>query len=80
MDILFTTSVIIDGQSNDYRVTFADDAYVFTPDADTGAPTFRIRRDEDLWKLDGNLSDISRQQAVSALESYLLSQHWVKVS
>lgn len=75
MDTLFRTSVIINGQSNSYNVSFADEAYVFTPDGNSDAPTFRIRREEDQWKLEGDLNDISRQQAVSALEGYLLSQH-----
>ena len=75
MDTLFTTSVIINGQSKSYHVSFADEAYVFTPDSEDGTPTFRLRREEDEWKLDGELTDISRQQATAALESYLLSQH-----
>ncbi len=75
MDTLFTTSIIINGESRSYDVTFADDAYVFTPDSEESVPTFKIRREEDEWKLDGEISDISRQQATAALESYLLSQH-----
>jgi len=75
MDTLFTTTVIINGQSVSYNVTFADEAYVFTPDSENEAPTFKLRREEDEWKLDGSLSDISQQQAANALENYLLSQH-----
>lgn len=75
MDTLFTTSVIINGQSKSYNISFADEAYVFTPDSEDVAPTFKLRREEDEWKLDGELTDISRQQATAALESYLLSQH-----
>lgn len=75
MDTLFTTSVIINGQSKSYNVSFADEAYTFKPDAEDNAPTFKLRREEDTWKLDGDLTDISKQQATVALESYLLSQH-----
>ena len=75
MDTLFTTSVIINGQSKSYQVSFADEAYTFTPENGDGAPTFKLRREEDVWKLEGELSDISKQQATAALESYLLSQH-----
>lgn len=75
MDTLFTTSVIIEGQPQDYNVTFANDVYQFVPDGNDQAPAFGLRRADDEWKLEGNLSDISKSQAESALESYLLSQH-----
>ena len=75
MDILFTTAVIINGQSKSYNVSFADEAYIFTPDSQDNAPTFKLRRVHDEWKLDGELTEISKQQASAALESYLLSQH-----
>jgi hypothetical protein len=74
METLFTTSIIINGQQQAYAVTFQDDAYQFTPDDNTG-PNFGLRRAEDEWKLDGDLTPIAKDQAVSALEHYLLSQH-----
>lgn len=73
MDTLFTTAVIINGQSKSYNVSFENEAYVFK--GDDGTPAFKLRREDDEWKLDGELSDISRQQATSALDHYLLSQH-----
>lgn len=73
-DPLFTTSVIINGEHKTYRVSFSDDAYHFVGDGNE-APSFQLRRVDDEWKLDGELNDISRQQAINALESYLLSQH-----
>lgn len=73
MENLFTTDVIIDGQSKGYDVTFENDVYVFTPEDD--GPRFEVRRSEDTWKVAGGIADIAQQQAVSALERYLLSQH-----
>ena len=74
MEVLFNPTIIINGQPQDYAVTFKEDAYHFTPQGGNASP-FRLRREEDEWKLDGELSDISRQQATSALDHYLLSQH-----
>lgn len=75
MDTLFTTTVIINGQPQDYKVTFANDVYQFQPEGNMAAPAFGMRRAEDTWKLEGELNEISKGQAVSALEHYLLSQH-----
>ena len=75
METLFTTAVIIEGQSQDYTVSFNNEVYHFTPDDNTSAPSFGLRRSDDEWKLEGNLSEISKSQAVNALEGYLLSQH-----
>ena len=75
MDTLFTTAIIIEGQPQDYHVTFSNEVYHFTPDGKTSAPTFGLRRADDEWKLEGDLNEISKSQAVNTLESYLLSQH-----
>ena len=75
MDTLFTTSIIINGESKSYDVSFANETYIFTLDSEDNAPAFKLRREEDEWKLEGNLTEISRQQAIAALDSYLLSQH-----
>lgn len=74
MEALFNPTIIIDGQPQDYAVTFKEDAYHFTPQGGNASP-FRLRREEDEWKLDGQLAPIAKDQAVSALEHYLLSQH-----
>lgn len=74
MEALFTTSIIINGQTQAYTVAFKEEAYHFTPDGGAGTP-FQLRRADDEWKLEGNLAPIAKEQAVSALEHYLLSQH-----
>ena len=74
MEALFTTSIIINGQPQAYSVTFKDDAYQFSPDGGNAA-SFELQRAADEWLLKGELASIAKDQAVSALEQYLLSQH-----
>lgn len=73
METLFSTDVIINGENESFDVVFENDAYVFQP---TGNATpFSVRRADDEWKVAGSLNNIAQQQAISALERYLLSQH-----
>jgi hypothetical protein len=74
MEPLFTADIIIEGQNRLFNITFHDEQYHFSPDAGTGK-AFSIKRENDEWKVTGTLAPIAQQQAVSALEHYLLSQH-----
>ena len=74
MDTLFTANIIVNGENKSYEVSFEDDQYLFRPDGKE-APSFSLRRTHDEWKVAGSLPEIACQQAVSALEHYLLSQH-----
>lgn len=74
MDTLFTTSIIINGETQEYGVRFQNEVYQFTPNGGNGTP-FSLRREDDAWKLEGDLAPIAKGQAESALEHYLLSQH-----
>jgi hypothetical protein len=75
MDTLFTANIIINGQNKSFDVSFAHDEYIFKPTDTDGMETFSFSRQDDEWKTHGNLNEIEKQQAISALEHYLLSQH-----
>jgi hypothetical protein len=74
MEPLFTADIIVEGQNKLYNVTFHDEQYHFDPEDGTG-PAVQVWREDDEWKVTGPLAEIAQQQAVSALEHYLLSQH-----
>jgi len=74
MEPLFTAEIIINGQNQHFDVSFHDEQYHFQPSAPEGN-AFAISRSEDVWKVNGEVTDIAQQQAVAALERYLLSQH-----
>jgi hypothetical protein len=74
MEPLFTADIIVNGNYKLYHVFFHDEEYHFEPEDGTGE-AFHIKRENDEWKVAGSLAEIAQQQAVSALEHYLLSQH-----
>ena len=74
MEPLFTADIIVNGEYKLYYVTFHDEYYYFEPEDGTG-DSFRVKREDDAWKVNGSLAEIAQQQAVSALDHYLLSQH-----
>lgn len=73
MDTLFTADLIVNGKNKSYQVTFDHETYLFQ--STDGSDSFRVRRVDDEWKINGNLTEISSQQATHALDNYLLSQH-----
>jgi hypothetical protein len=74
MEPLFTADIIVNGDFKLYNVFFRNEEYHFEPEDGTG-DAFHIKREDDEWKVAGSLAEIAQQQAVSALEHYLLSQH-----
>jgi hypothetical protein len=75
MEPLFTTHIIINGESRNFNVHFEKEAYIFRSDDEGQDSGFSVIRADDTWQVNGQLPEIARQQAVSALEHYLLSQH-----
>lgn len=76
MEDLFSANIAVNNENINYRVVFDNDKYVFLSEADNEAfPSFSFRREHDEW-LDQELlpADI-KEQAVGALERYLLKQH-----
>lgn len=76
MEDLFSTNITVNNQNVNYRVIFDNDKYVFLSAADNKAfPTFSFKRENDKW-LDQELLPVEmKNQAVDALEKYLLKQH-----
>lgn len=74
MEDLFTTQLSQGGGTMAYRVAFADEAYHFIPDGFEG-DAFALKREHDEWVPTGPLPDGIKQQAIAALEGYLLQQH-----
>jgi len=74
MEPLFTTDIIIEGENKLFNVYFSEEQYHFKPEDNPGE-AFSARREADEWKLTGDIAPIARQQAVDALDRYLLSQH-----
>ena len=74
MEPLFTADIIVNGEYQLFLVSFHDEQYFFEPE-DKAGQGFSIRREHDEWKVTGPLAEIASQQAISALDHYLLSQH-----
>lgn len=74
MENLFTTQLRQGGGTMGYRVVFADEQYQFIPDGHDGN-SFAIKREQDEWHPVSPLPDEVQQQAIAALEEYLLQQH-----
>lgn len=74
MEDLFTTQISQGAGTMAYRVVFDQEAYRFIPDGFEGS-SFAFRREHDEWHPVEPLPETVRDQAVDALEKYLLSQH-----
>lgn len=76
MEDLFSTNIAVNNQNVNYRVIFDKDSYVFLSEADQNAfPSFSFRRENDQWLDQDLLPPEIKNQAVDALEKYLLKQH-----
>jgi hypothetical protein len=76
MEHLFSTNIELDKQEVKYNVVFDHEKYVFTPEANNKAfRSFSLRREHDEWRYDEFIPAGIIEQAVDALENYLLRQH-----
>ncbi|HEX2533314.1 MAG TPA: hypothetical protein VHK69_06240 [Chitinophagaceae bacterium] len=76
MEDLFSTNISVNDKNGLYRVVFDNEQYVFLPEAnDAELPTFSFRREADAWQEQSLIDPALRNQAVDALENYLLAQH-----
>ena len=76
MEVLFSTNMAVNDQNINYQVIFDQDKYVFQ--SETGNrefASFSFRRHHDEWKEQDLLPAELKNQAVNALERYLLKQH-----
>ncbi len=74
MDALFSTNINVNDTNSVYQVYFAQEKYVFTPE-NKELPSFSFKREYDEWHDQELLSPQLKEQAIAALENYLLSQH-----
>jgi hypothetical protein len=76
MESLFTTNMNIDNKKASYHVYFDHEKYTFVPEPkEEGLPTFSFKREHDEWHEQDQIDASLKDQAVEALESYLLKQH-----
>ena len=76
MDKLFSAHIKIDQQTIDYNVGFENESYIFFPAGEAQElPTFSFMRENDEWHEQQTTETGLKQQAIEALEAYLLSQH-----
>lgn len=71
MEELFK-ALIVNAQ---YKVEFGNEEYLFQPVNGNENVSFSLRREHDEWHGAEDLSPETRQEAVDALEKYLLKQH-----
>ena len=76
MELLFTTTLNVNDRPFVYEVHFDNEKYTFSPEASTTKPgSFSFKREHDEWHDEDIISPQLRQQAIDALEKYLLAQH-----
>lgn len=75
MENLFSTSIVVNNQSVTYRVVFDKEKYLFISEkADRELSTFSFKREHDQWVDQQALPAEIKDQAIDALENYLLKQ------
>ncbi|HVF95826.1 MAG TPA: hypothetical protein VM871_00810 [Flavisolibacter sp.] len=74
MEDLFWTTLSIDGKQEEYHIIFENEAYCFIP-KDSSEAKYRFRREHDEWHSVDETSEGVKDDAVDALEKYLLQQH-----
>lgn len=74
MENLFTTQIAQGAGAMNYQVVFEQEQYRFIPDGFAGS-VFALKREHDEWHPLEPLPEGVQEQAVAALEQYLLSQH-----
>ncbi|MBO9681699.1 MAG: hypothetical protein J7502_03320 [Flavisolibacter sp.] len=76
MEDLFSTNIAVNNENVNYRVIFDNEKYIFLSEADNKAfPAFSFRRAHDEWLDQGLLPPDIKNQAIDALDKYLLKQH-----
>ncbi len=76
MEKIFSAHLDVNGKNYEYHVVFEDEKYIFsTDDPNASVPRFSFRREENEWIPVDNIEPGLKQQAISQMEKYLLSQH-----
>ena len=76
MESLFRTNIRVNDKNVIYQVFFDKEKYIFLPAAnDKEQPSFSFKREHDEWHDQESVSPQLKNQAINALENYLLAQH-----
>jgi len=75
MEHLFSTTMEVEGTQIPFEVVFDHERYIFQPGGGSDLQEFALERTHDEWKDEGGIAPALRQQAVDALERYLMKQH-----
>ncbi len=75
MTDLFNTTININNHPVSYSVFFANEEYHFHSSQQDTAKSFIIKREHDEWHIKENIDEVLKNNAIEALEKYLLSQH-----
>ncbi len=76
MEDLFSTNLAVNQRDIPYRVVFDEEKYVFlNQSGGREFSRFSFRREHDEWHNQELLPTELKQQAIDALENYLLKQH-----
>lgn len=74
MEDLFWTTLNLDGSKKAYHIIFENEQYCFIP-KDTSLANYCFRREHDEWHAIDAASEEIKDDAVEALEKYLMKQH-----
>ena len=74
MEDLFWTTLNANGVPGDYHIVFEDEEYRFYQQGSL-KPAFVFQRGHDEWQAADAASEAVKDEAVEALEKYLLRQH-----
>lgn len=74
MEDLFWTKLKVDGKEEEYHIIFENDEYRFIP-KNPSRKTYAFKREHDEWHAADKVSEEIIDNAVDALEKYLLRQH-----
>lgn len=75
MENLFSTLIAVNNQDIKYKVVFDNEKYVFVSEANGREfPSFSFKRQHDQWVDQQVLPAEIKDQAIDALEKYLLKQ------
>lgn len=74
MEDLFWTRLNANGQPGDYHIVFENEEYRFFLQGSL-TPSFVFRRSHDEWQATDAPSEAVKDEAVEALDKYLLRQH-----
>ncbi|MDB5205439.1 MAG: hypothetical protein JWR72_514 [Flavisolibacter sp.] len=74
MEDLFWTILPVDGRQLEYHIIFENEEYCFVP-KDSFRATYKFKREHDEWHAADAASEAIKDEAVDALEKYLMRQH-----